>query len=204
MHLSDNDMKLQLPASDYPQSCGYVSPGVMLMVNQMNEVEHNEDDKHSPSDVTVSVKCKPGMIYLSDGTNWANDLYENRLIFRDQHEISENENTLRNTQEYIPDDFIQTVIFLRDSLLQFEIMTIEDDFIRLKSGGDHLKREKIRLTVLSNRIESALEYNDGHLISTMTNMSITYLSFGEMKKLKQKLSNLADIRVVFVQASNVT
>ena len=38
VQLSDNDMKLQLPASDYPQSCGYVSPGLTLMVNQMNEV----------------------------------------------------------------------------------------------------------------------------------------------------------------------
>ena len=74
-------------------------------------------------------------------------------------------------------------------------MTIEDDFTRLKSGGDHLKREKLRLKVLSNRIESALKYNDGHLISTVTNMSVTYLSFGELKKLKQKLSNLADIIV---------
>ena len=109
MQLCDNDMKLQLPASDYPQSCGYASPGVMWMVNQMNEVEHNEDDKYSPSDVTVSVKCKPKMIYPSDGTN---DLYENRLIFSDEHEISENETRPQKTQEYIPEDFIQTVILL--------------------------------------------------------------------------------------------
>ena len=139
------------------------------------------------------------MIYPSDGTNWANDLYENILIFRDEHEISENENTPQNTQEYIPENFIQTVIFLRDSLLQLEIMTIEDDFIRLKSEGDHLKREKLRLTALSNRTESALKYNDGHLTSTVTNMSVTYLNFGELKKLKQKLNNLADII-----SSNVT
>ena len=78
-------------------------------------------------------------------------------------------------------------------------MTIEDDFIRLKSGGDHLKREKLRLTVVSNRIESALKYNDGHLINTVTNMSIPYLNFGELKKLNQKLNNLADII-----SSNVT
>ena len=159
----------------------------------MKSIEHNEDDKYSPSDVTVSVKCKPKMIYPSDGTNWANDLYEDRLIFHDEHEISENGNTPRNTQEYIPEGFIQTVIFLRDSLLQFEIITIEGDFIRLKSGGDHLKREEIRLTVLSNRIESALKYNDGHLISTVTNISVTYLNSCELKKLKQKLNNLADI-----------
>ena len=69
----------------------------MLMVNQINEVEHNGDDKYSPSDVNVSVKCKPKMIYPSDGKNWANDLYENRLMFCDEHEIYENENTPRNT-----------------------------------------------------------------------------------------------------------
>ena len=69
----------------------------MLMVNQINEVEHNGDDKYSPSDVNVSVKCKPKMIYPSDGKNWANDLYESRLMFCDEHEIYENENTPRNT-----------------------------------------------------------------------------------------------------------
>ena len=192
VQLSDNDMKLQLLTPDYPQSFGYVSPGVMLTVNQMNKIEHIENDKYSPSNIAVSVKCKPKMIYPSDGTNSENNLYENRLIFHDENEISENENTPRNTQEYIPEDFIQTVIFLRDSLLQFD-MTIEDNFIRLKNEGDHLKREKLRLTVLSKRIESILKYNDGHLISTVTNMSITYFNFGELKKLKQKLNNLADI-----------
>ena len=125
VHLSDPEMKFQLPASDYPKSCGYISPGVIMMVNEMDEVESNGDDKYSPADVTISVNCKPKSIYSSDSTDWANNLYANRLRFRDEHELplhaSQEEADLVN----VPENFIETVIFLRDSLQQFEVMTIQ-------------------------------------------------------------------------------
>ncbi|KAJ7331147.1 hypothetical protein OS493_020849 [Desmophyllum pertusum] len=41
---SSPDSQFQLPSSDYPDSVGYVSPGVILMVNNM-KVEHKGRDK---------------------------------------------------------------------------------------------------------------------------------------------------------------
>ena len=134
-------MKFQLPAADYPKSCGYVSLGVIITVNKMNHGDHHEDDKYTPTDVTVSVTYKPKAISSSDSTNWANNIYAQRINFREEHElpISLGQELLF---ESVPENLTKTIIFVRDSLLLFEIMSIEDDFIRLKEGGDHLEREK--------------------------------------------------------------
>ena len=76
LKLSDDTLKFQLPCSDYPQSCGYVSPGIVMTFNIMDSVDYYGDDRYSPSDVTVSVACKPKIIYPSDSTNWTNDQHE--------------------------------------------------------------------------------------------------------------------------------
>ena len=55
LQLSDDTLKFQLPCSDYPKSCVYVSPGVMMTVNRMDCVDHHGVDRYSPADVTVSV-----------------------------------------------------------------------------------------------------------------------------------------------------
>ena len=57
------------------------------MVNDMKEVEHRGRDKFVPRDVTVSVNCKPKHIYPSSVTNWANDLFANRYVFQNDHEM---------------------------------------------------------------------------------------------------------------------
>ena len=111
-------MKFQLPASDYLKSCGYISPGVIMTVNEMDEVERNGDDKYSPADVTISVNCKPKSIYSSDSTNWANNLYANRLRFRDEHELPLHARRKEADLVNVLENFIETVIFLRDSLQQ--------------------------------------------------------------------------------------
>ena len=67
---------------------GYISPGVIVMVNVMEEVEHRGCDKIVPTDVTVSLTCKPKHIYPSSATNWANDLFPNRYLFQNEHEMS--------------------------------------------------------------------------------------------------------------------
>ena len=43
-------------------------------------------------------------------------------------------------------------VFLHDSLKQFEIMTISEDFLRIVEGGDHAEREHVRITVLIQRL----------------------------------------------------
>lgn len=75
LQLAKKELKFELPSSDYPTKTGYVSPGVILMVNEQTETEYNGRDKFVPEDVTVSVTCKPKVHYPSNATNWANDLY---------------------------------------------------------------------------------------------------------------------------------
>ena len=196
LHLSTDDMKFQLPAADYPKSCGYVSPGVIITVNKMDHVDYYEDDKYIPADVTVSVTCKPKAIYSFDSTNWANDIYAHRINFREEHElpISLEQELLFKS---VPENLTKTIIFVRDSLLQFEIMSIEDDFIRLKEGGDHLEREMLRLSTLAERVNLLLHFKDEPHCSIIENTFC--VDFIKIKSLKQKLDDL-----VSIISSNVT
>jgi hypothetical protein len=77
--LVQEELKHELPSSKYPKRTGYVSPGVVLMVSEQIETEY--------VDVTVSVTCKPKTHYPSHATNWVNDLYNSRMLFRDEHEL---------------------------------------------------------------------------------------------------------------------
>ena len=63
--LVQDELKHELPSSDYPKRTGYVSPGVVLMVNEQIGTEYNGQDKFVPADVTVSVTCKPKAHYPS-------------------------------------------------------------------------------------------------------------------------------------------
>ncbi|CAH3166202.1 unnamed protein product, partial [Porites evermanni] len=132
-----------LPSSDYPASAGYVSPGVILMVNDMKEVELKGRDKFVATDVTVSVTCKPKHIYPSSATNWANDLVACRYRFCNEHEVPSTSESKNN-------------ITIRDSLFQFELMTIKEDYEKVVEGGDHLSRELLRVEVLLKRVNVCL------------------------------------------------
>ena len=79
--LSEENLQFKLPFSDYPQECGYVSPRVILIVNNMKEVEYNETDRYVKDDVTVTVTCKPKLVYPSTSTNWFNDVYRIRYLY---------------------------------------------------------------------------------------------------------------------------
>ena len=154
MQLVEEALKFQLPASDYPNKVGYVTPGVILLVNSMSEIEYKGRDKFVPKDVTVTVTCKPKLLYPSSATNWANDMYAIRLNFREEHEVCyENENSACIPTTNITESSIKYLIFLRDSLLQFELMTIEGDYSRISLGKIHLEREVLRLQTLSSRIK---------------------------------------------------
>ena len=41
---------------------------------------------------------------------------------------------------------------MRDSLLQFELMNIPEDFLRINEKGDHLLRERLRIDTLLTRV----------------------------------------------------
>ena len=45
---------------------------------------------------------------------------------------------------------------VRDSLFQFEMMNIEDDYMPGVEGGDYLQRELLRINILLDRIENVL------------------------------------------------
>ena len=78
---------LDLPAYDFPDKCGYVAPGVNLIINEMKEKEIKGRDVYASTDVTVSVTCKPKVCYGSSATNWANDAYKDRLTFPEEHKV---------------------------------------------------------------------------------------------------------------------
>ena len=67
---------------------------MFLLVNEMDEIEHEDKDKFSPTDVTVTVTCKPKYVYSSSATNWANDLFSVGYRFRREHELQQEPNDM--------------------------------------------------------------------------------------------------------------
>lgn len=149
------DSHFQLPAADYPDPVGYVSPGVVILVNNMKETEHKGRDKFVSDDVSVYVNCKPKHIYPSTATNWSNDLFLVRYRFQYEHEMSAiedsstlNTDCLKKVSPYL--------VAVRDSIFQFELMTIKEDYEKVAQGGDHLSRELLRVSILLKRLEVTL------------------------------------------------
>lgn len=150
--LTGDDNQVTLPSSDYPDTVGYVSPGVVLMVNNMKELQHKGRDKFVPTDLSIGVICKPKHVYPSTATNWANDLFSIRYTFRSEHEVPMNSVADANAN-FLPDEALPYLIGVRDSIFQFELMSLKDDYERVVEGGDHLSREQLRVTVLLKRLD---------------------------------------------------
>ena len=124
------------------------------MVNDMKEVEHRGRDKFVPRDVTVSVTCKPKHIYPSSATNWANDLFANRYVFRNDHEMPlEGVSETAVLDNFSLEDSLPYLIAIGDSVFQFELMTVEEDYERVEEGGDYLPRKMLRVHILLKRLE---------------------------------------------------
>lgn len=147
--LQNSDTPFDLPSSDYPDSVGYVSPGVILIVKDMQEIEHQGRDTYKTTDQTVTVTCKPKYIYPSTATNWQNDLFAIRYLYKDEHEIKRD----GIITDEMPDHVVSYLVWLRDSLLQYELMSLPEDYLRIVDGGDHLEREVRKNTVLSKRLQ---------------------------------------------------
>ena len=57
---------------------------------------------------------------------------------------------------------------VRDSLFQFEMMNVKEDYIRCIDGGDHQRRELMRIDILLLRLEKVLpmlEFGDGNVLT---------------------------------------
>ena len=192
IQLNDKNLRFELPMSDYPEKCGYVTPGVILMVNDQEEVEFRGRDKFVPKDVTVSVTAKPKMVYPSNPTNWENDRYTIRLEFRKEHEVP-----------YIisdppSDELLIPLIFMRDSLLQFELMNIPEDFLRINEKGDHLLRERLRISTLSTRVSHVCRKLEDLKAENEKLVNI----FKELMTLETKLANCHQIIVSDISLGN--
>lgn len=147
------------------------------MVNDMKEVEYKGRDKFVPGDVTVSVTCKPKHIYPSSATNWANDIFANRYIFRNEHEMPlEGVSETAVLANFSLEESLPYLIAMRDSVFQFELMTIEEDYERVAEGGDYLSREMLRIHILLKRLEVGLLSVDQYRQQTALGKTVEDLS----------------------------
>ena len=76
---------------------------------------------------------------------------------------------------------------MRYSLQELEVMTIQEDFIRVKSGGDHPEREKLRITTLRDRIDLGLMFKNNSFLPVVTKIK---MNFDALQNLKNKCENL--------------
>ncbi len=146
-----------LPAYDFPEECGYVAPGVNLIIHDFEEIRVDGRDKFAAKSATISTTCKPKMVYPSSATNWANDMYSDRLEFMEEHDVPGSGLDLH-------DDEKRALIFLCDSLKQFLLMNIEEDYSRIfNENENHLNREVLRLKTLEKRLAFVLSKLESQL-----------------------------------------
>ena len=152
---TDPNSQFKLPTADYPDPVGYVSPGVILLVNNMKETEHKGSDKFVSDGVSIYVNCKPKHVYPSTATNWSNDLFLARYRSQYEHEISFDGNSCNLNKECLV-EISPYLVAVRDSIFQFELMTIKEDYEKAAQGGDHLSRELLRVNILLKRLGVAV------------------------------------------------
>lgn len=82
-----------------------------------------------------------------------------RYLYREEHEIKGDS----VITDEMPDHVVSYLVWLRDSLQQYELMSLPEDYLRIVEGGDHLEREvrregeKVRRnTVLNKRLQECL------------------------------------------------
>ena len=142
--------------------------------------------------MTVSVTAKPEMVYPSNPINWENDRYTIRLEFRKEHKVPYIINDPPSDELLVP------LIFMRDTLLQFELMNIPEDFLRINEKGDHLLRERLRIDTLLTRVSHVcrklkhLKAENKKLVNILK----------ELMTLETKLANCHQIIVSDVSFSN--
>ena len=148
---SSPELQPTLPCYDFPDSTGYIAPGVHLFINDMTERDIEGQDKFAISDATISVTCKPKLLSSSSATSWSNHAYVDRIRYPEEHEVEgSGENESRG--------ILSPLILLRDSARQFQLSNIPRDFERCTEAGDHLRHEICRVSVLRRRLELAMAH----------------------------------------------
>lgn len=166
---ADPTFQPSIPAYDFPEKCGYVAPGVHLIIRDMQESQSTDGrDRFSIEHATISVTCKPKILYSSSATNWSNDGYADRIQYPDEHEVA-------GTGHELPRSDMSPLIFIKDSAKQFLLTNIPKDYERCTQGGNHLKRECKRVGILKDRLESAVNGNSivPEEVAPMMNATLT-------------------------------
>ena len=149
LSLTQEDLAFKLPAYDYPKEVGYVSPGVIQILTDMEE----NDDKFFISKNLVTVTCKAKLVYSSSATNWLNDMYRIRLHYSDEHEVHDNvENCV-----YCEKEIWSQLIFLHDTLRHYMLQHIPGDFLKIVEKGEYLEREIRKHKILFACTEDTLK-----------------------------------------------
>ena len=121
----------------------------------MKETEHKGSDKFVSDGVSIYVNCKPKHVYPITATNWSNDLFLARYRFQFEHEMSFDDNSCNLNKECLV-EISPYLVAVRDSIFQFKLMTIKEDYEKAAQGGDHLSRELLRVNILLKRLGVAV------------------------------------------------
>ena len=133
---------------------GYVPPGVIQIIEDMQET----DDKYSITSNAIGVVAKPKLVYPSTATNWINDMYATRLQFPEQHEINTESKPTTVGEER---SALSNLVFLENTLVQYLLMDIANDYMNITNGGGFLDREILRHNVLLKRVKYITEELNG-------------------------------------------
>ena len=92
-------------------------------------------------------------------------MYNVRLKFPEVHEVVNENDTGELTRQEIT-----ALVFLDDSMCQFKLMTVEDDYVRSLDEPSHRERELLRLSTLIKRIkyvQQQIKHNDVQHVSAV-------------------------------------
>jgi hypothetical protein len=106
-------------------------------------------DTFSILNLTISVTCKPKIIYSSSATNWSNDMSAGHIRFPDKHEV-------KGGRDNLPRDIMTPLFFIRDSAKQFLMSSLPEDFQLCIQGGHHLDCECNRVGTMTKRLENVM------------------------------------------------
>ncbi|CAC5368839.1 unnamed protein product [Mytilus coruscus] len=133
-------------------------------------------------------------------------MYYTRLCFPEEHEEPGTKLEKFNREE------ITAFVFLHNSLKQFDMMTILEDFTRLVESENHAEREHVRITVFIRRLLTAfsripsehprifLVHNMLELVNDLQNLE---LKIEECKIVQSKCSITMKVKSMMQQLQNI-
>ena len=71
--------------------------------------------------------------------------------------------------------------WLRDSLFQYKLMSIQDDYKRIVDSGDHLEREEMRHQILLQRLKDCIQSFHSCIYSISLDESVIVIKEGMVR-----------------------